>query len=167
MNTPDKLYRWFVGASVLHGLGIAVWSGLFLLDGIGIPLNLSRIIAGGGVGTWFTVGYFLYLITGFVGMAVQGFLYYVISESGGRLFSGKLAAAHFVLMNIAVMGATWMLGYAGFVGGTLTLEGREAEVHTAIVRYVNPIGYCILTGVISALIGAFNILKSLENPSIK
>lgn len=160
------MYRWFVVASVLHGIGIAVWSGLFLLDGIGIPLNLSRIIAGGGAGTWFTVGYLLYLITGFIGMALQGFLYYTISESRGSLFSGKLAAAHFVLMNIAVIGATWTLGYAGFVGGTLTLEGRVAEVHASIVMYVNPIGYCILAGVIAALIGAFNILKSLESPSI-
>jgi len=160
------MYRWFVVASVLHGIGIAVWSGLFLLDGVGIPLNLSRIIAGGGAGTWFTVGYLLYLITGFIGMALQGFLYYAIGGSRGSLFSGKLAAAHFVLMNIAVIGATWTLGYAGFVGGTLTLEGRVAEVHASIAAYVNPIGYFILAGVVAALIGAFNILKSLEGPSI-
>lgn len=167
METSDKLYRWFVGASVLHGLGVAVWSGLFLLDGIGITLNLSRIIAGGGVGTWFTVGYMLYLTTGFIGMAVQGFLYYTISESRGSLFSGKLAMVHFVLMNIAVMGTTWMLGYAGFVGGTLTLEGRVSEVHTSIVGYVNPIGYFILAGVVSALIGTFNILKSLISSPVE
>ena len=158
----DKAYRLFVVASVVHGLGIAVWSGLFLLDGVGIPLNLSRIIAGGGAGTWFTVGYLLYLATGFIGMALQGFLYYAVGGSGGSLFSGRLAAAHFVLMNIAVLGATWTMGYAGFVGGTLTLEGRVAEVHATIVGYVNPIGYFILVGVAAALVGAFNILRSME-----
>jgi hypothetical protein len=65
-------------------------------------------------------------------------------------------------MNIAVLGATWTMGYAGFVGGTLTLEGRVAEVHATIVGYVNPIGYFILVGVAAAFVGAFNILRSME-----
>lgn len=160
METPEKYYMWFVRASVLHGLGIAAWSGLFLLDGIGITLNFSRIIAGGGAGTWFTVGFILYLITGFIGMAVQGFLYYMIGASSGTLFSGRLATAHFALMNIAVIGATWLIGYAGFVGGTLTFADRVAEVHGAIIGYVNPIGIFLLVGVIAAIVGAYNLLRS-------
>lgn len=59
----------FLTAVIAHGLAVAVWSGLFLTDRVGITLNFSRIIAGGGAGTWFTVGYILYMITGFVGNA--------------------------------------------------------------------------------------------------
>lgn len=147
----------------MHGLGIAVWSGLFLLDGIGIPLNLSRIIAGGGAGTWFTVGYILYFLAGFMGMCAQGLLYhYAATKPENPIYNEKIAVAHFVLMNLAVIGATWMLGYAGFKGGTLTLQGRVAEVHAAIVGFVNPIGYCILIGVIAAIIGAYNILSTFR-----
>ena len=150
-------------ASVIHGVGIAIWSGLFLLDGIGVTLNLSRIIAGGGVGTWFTMGYLLYLVTGFAGMVVQGTMYYLIPRISRReLYSDKLALGHFVLMNIAVVGATWMLGFAGFRGGSLALEERMSEIHPTIVVYSNPIGFCILIGVIAALLGAVNILMTLR-----
>lgn len=152
----------FVVASVIHGLGIAIWSGLFLLDGIGITLNMSRIIAGGSVGTWFTLGYLLYFITGCVGMGVQGAIYYFVTKLSKRdLYSEKLALSHFVLMNIAIVGATWMLAIVGFKGGTLLLEGKTAaEIHPQIVMYVSPIGYCIIVGVIAAIIGALNVLMS-------
>ena len=150
-------------AGVIHGFGVAVWSGLFLLDGIGMHLNLSRIIAGGGVGTWLTVGFFLYMITGFLGMTAQGALYqYASSFTDGELYSDRLALVHFVLMNIAVVGATWMLGYAGFTGGNLTLAGKVSEVHAAIGGYANPVGYCILIGVVAALAGVYNILMTLR-----
>ncbi len=143
-------------------MGVAIWSGLFLLDGIGIPLNLSRIIAGRGVGTWFTVGYFLYLTTGFVGMAVQGTIFYLLPKLTHReLYSDKLALAHFVLMNIAVMGTAWMLGLAGFKGGSLSLAGKTGEIHNAIVMYVEPIGYCILIGVISVFLFVINLIMTL------
>lgn len=158
----QKWSRRFMVAAVIHGVGIAIWSGLFLLDGIGIPLNLSKIIAGGGVGTWFTVGYLLYVITGFLGMTAQGALYqYAASLTDGELHSDRLALVHFGLMNIAVVGATWMLGYAGFIGGSLTLADRVTEVHVAVVGYVNPVGVCILIGVVAALVGAYNILMTL------
>lgn len=158
----QKWPRRFMVAAVVHGVGVAIWSGLFLLDGIGIPLNLSRIIAGGGAGTWFTVGYLLYMITGFLGMAAQGALYqYAISLTDGELHSDRLALFHFGLMNIALVGATWMLGYAGFTGGSLTLAGKGSEIHAAIVGYVNPVGYCILIGVVAALAGAYNTLMTL------
>ena len=159
----DKWSKWFTSASIIHGVGVAIWSGLFLLDGIGIPLNLSRIIAGGGVGTWFTVGYFLYLIIGFVGMAVQGTIFYLLPKLTHReLYSDKLALAHFALMNIAVMGTTWMLGLAGFHGGSLALAGKTTgEIHNAIVMYVEPIGYCILIGVVSVFLFVINLIMTL------
>lgn len=156
-----KWPKWFFVASLIHGIGAATWSGLFLLDGIGFTLNLSRIIAGGGVGTWFTVGYMLYIITGFLGMVAQGVLYHV-AANGGEVYSEKLAATHMVLMNIAIVGATWMLGFAGFTGGSLTLAGRIAEIHGAIVVYVSPIGYCILIGIVAAIIGTYNIFMTLR-----
>jgi hypothetical protein len=158
----QKWSRRFMVAAVIHGAGVAVWSGLFLLDGIGISLNLSKIVAGGGAGTWFTVGYLLYMITGFLGMTAQGALYqYAASLNDGELHSDRLALVHFGLMNVAVVGATWMLGYAGFIGGSLTLADRVSEVHAAIVGYVNPVGICLLMGVIAALIGAYNTLMTL------
>jgi len=162
MNMDNTWPRRFMVAAVIHGVGVAVWSGLFLLDGIGITLNLARIIAGGGAGTWFTVGYLLYMATGFLGMTAQGVLYqYAASVNDGEVHSDRLALVHFVLMNVAVVGATWLLGYAGYVGGSLTLAGRVPEVHAAVVGYVNPVGICILIGIAGALAGAYNLLMTL------
>lgn len=153
---------------MFHGLGIALWSFFFVLDGVGITLNLSRIIAGGGVGMWFTLGYLLYLVTGFVGMAVQGTIYYLVPKlSGNELYSEKLALSHFLLMNIAIMGGTWMLGIAGFQGGTLALADRVNEIHDKIVVYVQPVGYCIIIGTFAALLGGINILMTLMKDTIE
>lgn len=164
----ERWARRFMIASVIHGIGFAVWTALFLLDGIGFQLNLSRIIAGGGVGTWFTVGYLLYLITGFVGMAVLGTLYYLTPRLFRReLYSDKLALAHFALMNIAVVSATWMLGMVGFQGRSLGLAGREAEIHGAVVAYVVPIGYSLVIGVGSVLAYAANILMTARKGTLK
>jgi len=151
----------FLGAAIAHGLGVAVWSGLFLTDQVGIVLNFSRIIAGGGAGMWFTVGYLLYLTAGFVGSATFATIYHLLTGSAGRsLFSSKLAAVHFALYNIAVVGATWLLGYAGWVGGSLALAGQAAQIHPTIVVYVIPIGVFVLIGCISALVFVINAALS-------
>ena len=162
----DKWPLRFLMASVIHGSAFAVWSALFLLDGIGITLNLSKIIAGGGVGTWFTLGYLLYLITGFIGMAVIGALYYFISRLLKRpIYSDKLALAHFALMNVAVVGAPLLLGYAGFAGGSLVIAQKTNLVHTTVVGFVNPIGIFVALGALSVLTFLVNFALTATRPA--
>ncbi|MBS7653379.1 MAG: hypothetical protein QW486_09290 [Candidatus Bathyarchaeia archaeon] len=62
------------------------------------------------------------------------------------------------------MGTTWLMGYAGFIGGSLLLAGRAAEVHQTIVGLVQPIGISVAIGALSTLIGVFNILRSMTSP---
>lgn len=153
----------FTLAALIHGLIAAIWSGLFIVDQFGIILNMSRIVAGGSVGTWLTLGYLLYLVAGVIGTAVWGGIYALISRTPNRsIFSDKLALAHFILYNLAVVGVTWLMGYVGFIGGSLLLAGKgAAEIHTAIVAFVLPIGVSVAIGVVSTLIGVTNTLLSL------
>lgn len=161
----ERWSRRFTLAALIHGIIAAIWSGLFLVDQIGISLNLSRIVAGGSVGTWLTMGYLLYLITGPLSMAAWGAIYGPnLKNSGKSLYSDRLAWIHFVLFNIGVMGTTWLMGYAGFIGGSLLLAGRAAEVHQTIVGLVQPIGISVAIGALSTLIGVFNILRSMTSP---
>jgi len=167
-NVSEKWCLRFTVASVIHGLGVAVWSGLFLVDRIGITLNFSKIMAGGGAGTWFTIGYLLYMLTGFIGMAVQGAIYYFLPKLLNRsIYSDKLALAHFVLMNVAVVGATWLLGYAGFIGGSLAIAKQSELIHPSIVGFVEPIGYFVAIGSLSALIAIINFGLTLTKSPLK
>ncbi len=160
MSNRWSLY--FNLAALIHSIIAAIWSGLFILDQFGIPLNMAKIIAGGSVGTWLTLGYLLYLVAGVMGMAAWGWIYDLISRLSKReVFSDKLALTHLILFNVGVVGVTWPMGYAGFIGGSLLLAGRAAEVHQTIVGLVMPIGISVAIGAISTLIGAANILLSL------
>jgi len=157
----EKWCTRFTLAAVVHGLIVAIWSGLFLLDQFGITLNLARIVAGGSAGTWFTMGYLLYLLTGVLSMAAWGAIYYFLSKTLNKpLYSDKLALVHFILFNMGVIGATWLLGYAGFLGGSLAIAGKAAEIHPTIVVFVQPIGVFVAIGALSTLIGVSNILVS-------
>ncbi|MBS7637283.1 hypothetical protein KEJ49_00090 [Candidatus Bathyarchaeota archaeon] len=153
----------FTLAALAHGLIAAIWSGLFIVDQLGIRLNMSRIVAGGSVGTWLTLGYLLYLVAGVMGTMTWGGIYALISRTPNRsTFSDKLALAHFILYNFAVVVVTWLMGYVGFLGGSLLLAGKGvAEIHAAIVGFVLPIGVSVAIGVISTLIGVTNILLTL------
>ncbi len=161
-RTCAKWSNRFLTAAIIHGLGIAVWSALFLVDQIGITLNFSRIIAGGGAGMWFTVGYVLYMIAGFVGNATFALVHYLLPNSNRTVFSDKMAALHFALYNAAVVGATLLLGYAGWIGGSLALAKKGELIHTTIVVYVQPIGYFVLIGAISALVFVVNVALGLR-----
>jgi hypothetical protein len=152
----------FTLAAIFHGVFAAVWSGLFIVDQFGIQLNMAKIVAGGSVGTWLTLGYLLYLIAGVMGNMAFGSIYGLISRNQhGHLFSNKLALTHFILFNVGVIGVTWPMGYVGFLGGSLLLAGKTAEIHPKIVGFVLPIGISVAIGVLSTLIGATNIILSL------
>jgi uncharacterized ion transporter superfamily protein YfcC len=42
--------------------------------------EISRVIAAGGAGTWFTFGYIIYIVVGVIGVAVSALFYYYIQK---------------------------------------------------------------------------------------
>jgi hypothetical protein len=150
-------------ASAFHGILLAAWLSLFPLDVFGFEFNLSRIIAGGGAGMWLTVGLIVYMVTGFLGTAALGVIHYIIPNVTGKPWNNSnLILVQFVLYNVAVMGATWLLGLAGFIGGTLNLAGSPELIHGAIVVFVEPVGIFVAVGLVSVLLFLINLVLSIR-----
>ncbi len=119
---------------------------------------MSRVIASGGAGTWFTFGYLAYIIVGMIGVAVSSAFYHYLAGSFTRAASA-LAWIHLILMNIGTTAAAGMMMYAGYQGGAAMLpiaiggQGFDAQqAHSIMAPFVEPIAgsiLAILAGVIA------------------
>jgi heme/copper-type cytochrome/quinol oxidase subunit 1 len=157
----------FIWAAIAQGVAAVAWT-LFIISPYTKP-SPSYLIAGGGAGTWFTLGYVLYVMIGVIAVAVTGFFYYYIEDILGKKYSGLtngLAWAHFALMNVGVAAATWALMYGGYVGGVALLPASEGggnmtsfQVHTQILGpLVNPIGYLVGLATLGVALGGLGYL---------
>jgi hypothetical protein len=157
-------------AAIAQGLAAFVITALIVLP-ILSP-SPSMIIAGGSAGTWLTVGYLSYLIVGVMGVAVTALFYHIIENGMHKAVTGissGLAWAHFVLMNVGAAAATWMLMYAGYIGGTGLLAATQGggglsagQVHPHIVGYVIPIGYAVIAVALGVLLGGIAFMITLR-----
>lgn len=116
----------FILAAIIQGFLATLLTGYFVL---GQALGLlkpafSRVIAAGGAGNWFVVGYLSYLIVGVIGVAVTALFYYHLEDVLGKAYEGLsniLAWIHYIFMNIGVIGATWLMIWGGYTGGAAML----------------------------------------------
>ncbi|MEM3032127.1 MAG: hypothetical protein QXK39_04355 [Nitrososphaerota archaeon] len=141
----------FVAAAIVQG-ALATAVTLYLVIGqlSFLKPEVSRVIAFGSAGTWFTVGYTLYFVVGVLGVAVTALFYNHIENVLGKVYSGAanfLAWAHLILMNVGVVGATWMMMVAGYQGGAAMLPPEvgglgwnAGQVHVNVF-YGIPLGY--------------------------
>lgn len=165
MSEAYNLSKWanrFIWAAVAQGACALAWTMLIIAPFVTPPI--SRIIAGGSAGTWFFVGYITYLVVGVIGVAVTSLFYHHIEVNLRKPFKGLgniLAGIHFILMNVGVAGATWLLMIAGYTGGKALqptqLGGlgftNPGQVHPLIAGYVEPIGYFIIALGVGVLAG--------------
>jgi heme/copper-type cytochrome/quinol oxidase subunit 1 len=113
-------------AAIIQGLLATILTGYFVLGqatGFLKPA-FSRVIAAGGAGNWFVVGYLSYLIVGVVGVAVTALFYHHIEDVLGKKYDGianLLAWIHLIFMNFGVIGATWLMIWGGYKGGAAML----------------------------------------------
>ncbi len=68
--------RWshrFILVSLIQGLLAVAWTIPIIMPNIRPPV--SMVIASGSAGTWFTVGYLMYIIAGVVGNVLMSLIY--------------------------------------------------------------------------------------------
>jgi len=85
----------------------------------------SRIVAGGGAGSWFTMGILAYLIIGIGGIAGTALLYQHIEGTLRSPLSGwrNIAAwIHLTLGGIGAAAASLLMAWGGFQAGTALLS---------------------------------------------
>jgi len=147
-SATGKWERRFMKVTVIQAL-LAVGLTAFLLwEGVfGVPAA-SKIVAGGGAGTWLTVGYFGFLVLGPMVMAITALFYRYVEVNLAKRFgrvTGALAWLHLVLWNVGVVGSTWLMMNAGYRGGAAAmavssggLGWSSAQVHSGIMAVYPP-----------------------------
>jgi hypothetical protein len=159
----------FITAAIIQG---AIFVGLTIFLVLGqislMKPEVSRVIAAGGVGSWFTMGYIMYLVIGVIGVATSA-IFYLYFERAVEKPNIKnkvidiLSWIHLLLMNIGTTIGMSMMMYVGYVGGSSMLpvsvggKGLDAgQTHHILAPFVEPIGIAILLiafGVIAGGIG--------------
>lgn len=168
---PSKWASRFIASAIIHA-EIAAAITLYIVLGqlTFLKPEPSRVLAFGSAGTWFMMGYLSYILVGVVGVAVTALFYYYIEEELNRPLIGVtsgLARLHFLLMNIGVVGATWLMMYSGYLGGAAMLPaevgGRgwnPGQVHANVFLAI-PLGYPFWITVFIVLLAAGVLLGSL------
>ena len=159
MSSSAEIWSKRFGAVALVNALIAI---AWLLFPIALDPRISRMIAGGSVGTWGFLGFVLFLIVGVLGFATFASLYYVIPKATGGTVNNILAWLHLVLLEVGTVVGTGLLGYAGYVGGSTMLDetakGTAAKdipgiVHLKINFVVQPIGILALIAALGVFLG--------------
>ncbi len=152
----------FIWASVIDGLLAVIWT-LFIANPFA-SVSGSRVLAEGGAGSWLFTGYSLFLIVGVVAVAVTAMFYHYIESVQGKPYgrvTNYLAWGHIILMNVGVIGATFLMMWAGYTGGVASLPTsvgggglNPGQVHEEILGvYPQPIFYFVVIAVLGVLMG--------------
>jgi hypothetical protein len=148
--------RWagrFIGLTfVLGGVAWLVIAVLVLgnvLAGMGnyaLGPASSRIVAGGGAGSWFTQGLLAFMLVGIVGVGLSALFYEHVEVRLGSPFVGWRNAAawiHLTLGGIGSAAAALLMMWGGFNGGAALLprdQGGLGQNTTYVhVNILNPI----------------------------
>lgn len=178
-NSLDTWARRFMAAAIIQGAAVVGLTIFLVLGQISIiKPEVSRVIAGGGAGTWFTFGYIAYIVVGVIGVAVSSLFYHYLGggdrhASIGRASSG-LAWTHLILMNVGITAAAAMMMLAGYQGGAAMLppaiggQGFDAgQAHGIIGPYVEPIAVSILVLMAGVIAGGAGFLMAYRRQSKK
>jgi len=169
----EKWSHRFMIAAIIQSIFAAIWTIPIVLPWIKPPV--SMVMAAGSAGTWFTVGYILYIVVGVLGNAAIGLVYQHFETVEGKVVSGitnALAWLQLILFNFGVMAATWSLMIAGYFGEADLLPpavgGKgltEGQVHVLLLsHFITPVGIFVIITILGVIIGAIAFLSiSLKN----
>ncbi len=174
-----RISKWanrFILAAVVQGALFVGLTAYLLYQGVYGSPAASRIVAGGGAGTWLTVGYLGYMTLGVLAVAVTALFYRHIERDLGKPYgrlTGSLAWVHLFLMNIGVTVSTWLMMHAGYRGGAAALPTvvgglgwNFGQVHEQILQYYPPyIAAFMAVGLVGALVGGLGYLLAWLRPA--
>lgn len=174
-GTQSKMAGLFLYAAIIQG---AVAAGVTFLGAFGdqiglLPMSVARVIAGGGAGSWFNMGYIVYLIVGVVAMAVTSLFYFYIETVLGKAYKGvakALAWVHLVLGNVGVAGASLAAMWGGYwaaravaatnIGGA---GGTPGDAHLVLVVVEEPIAAFIALALLGFFAGGLSYLIAMRS----
>jgi hypothetical protein len=152
----------FLGAAFVEGA--IAWAVIAVLVALNLPGLYapapSRIVAGGGAGTWFVMGLLSYLLIGIPGLAISGLFYEYLETGRNATFQGvrnALAWTHLVLGGGFAAIASLVMMYYGFLAGiaaqSIQFGGwgwTNTQIHSDIL---GPVSLPIAIFMVLALVG--------------
>lgn len=174
-GVQSKMAGFFIYAAIVQGAVAAAVTFLGAYgDSLGIlPMSVARVIAGGGAGTWFTMGYVVYLIVGVVAMAVTSLFYFYIETVLGKTYKGiakALSWIHLVLGNIGVAGASLAAMWGGYWAARAVapltsggLAGKPGDAHLVLVVVEEPIAAFIALALLGFFAGGLSYLIAMRS----
>src|SRR3989442_11866124 len=142
--------RFIGGTFILGGIAWAIIAALVLgnvLAGVGnytLGPASSRIVAGGGAGSWFTMGLLSYLLIGVAGIGMSAlFCSHIEGTLGSPLTGWRNIAAwiHLIVGGIGAAGGSLLIAWGGFQAGAAVLPtdsggggGDAGDVPTKILH---------------------------------
>jgi len=165
-DSTSSWTRRFIWAAIIQG---AIIVGLTVVLVMGqasfLKPEISRVIAAGGAGTWFTFGYLIYISVGVIAVAVSAVFYHLLGPKNGPKIFRPLTWAHLILMNIGTSTAAGLMMYAGYIGGASALpeavggKGFDpGQVHSLMAPFVEPIAAAILVIIAGVIAGGIGFL---------
>lgn len=177
-GSASEMGGYFIYAAMVQGAAAVV---ITFLAGFGdqirlMPVAAARVIASGEAGTWFTVGYLIYLIVGVVAMAVTSLFYFYIETVQGKAYKGfskALAWIHLVLGNIGVAGGAFLAMWGGYWGGAMMQPAQfggkgwtTGQVHVNILGPLDvPIAGFIALALIAFVLGGLGYVIAMRSKS--
>ena len=173
---PSQMTRLFLYAAIVQGAIAAVITFLGAFgDQLGLyPVAVARVIAGGEAGTWFIMGYVMYVVVGVVAMAVTSLFYFYIETVLAKAYTGvakALSWIHLILGNIGVAGAAILAMIGGYLGGAgmqpTSFGGQgwtAGQVHVHVLQYYSqPIAIFLLLAVIGFTLGGLGFVLAMRS----
>ena len=170
MATESRWATRFVWAAIVQGALGAALTGFFVLGETGyLSPPISLLISATIPGIWVALGYFAYIVIGVVGMAVTALFYQYLEVNLKSLYKGKFSALawlHLILSNIGILGATWLVIYAGYLTGIATLPAtlggmglslKEVE-NSVLARFLMPITAFASVTILGILLGGLGYI---------
>ena len=131
----------------------------------------SRIVAGGGAGSWFTMGLLAYLLIGVAGIGMSALFYNHIETTLGSPLTGLRNIAAWIHLSVggsAAAAATLLMTWGGFQAGAALLTpdvgggGQNVGyVHANILNpIVVPLAVLMELALLGYLVGGMGLLSA-------
>ena len=166
-----RVSKWsnrFIFAAIIQGAIATILTIPIVLPWV--TPSVAQVIASGSAGTWFLVGYVMYITVGVIAVGLTALFYHHFEVDLGKSFKGVIGSAlgwvHLVFINVGAGVAAGLLMYGGYYGERAlmpTSEGGLAQtsgwVHVNILSgLVDPAGYALIVCGIGVLAGGLGFL---------
>lgn len=173
MAKTSRIGTIFMWSAIAQGALLAILTLIvFLYGSLYLTPTPASVIAFGSAGIWLLVGYIMYVVM-ILGLGITALFYNYIEIGLGKSLKGLatyLGAVHLIFMNIGMVGATWLLIYAGYIGGAGLLPAAfggsgltEMQVHQQILSpFPIPIVIFIVITVIGMVAGGLAYMLGMK-----